>query len=127
MVLSEKLAAGDLTPTQVVACDGLVEDWTPGVYAAGDTRRHGGQTWKCCQGHDSTGNPGWIPGEAPALWTPYHTTDTNRARPWVAPTGAHDAYQTGEVMRWTDGKVYRCAQDATVHGPEELPAAWAAV
>lgn len=33
--------------------------------------------------------------------------------------GAHDAYQTGEWMIWTDGKPYRCTQNATVWGPDD--------
>lgn len=129
MVLLEKITAGDLTPTQVIACDGLVEAWTPGVYTVGEARRHRGQTWRCCQGHDSTANPAWAPGAegTEALWAAYHTMDPARARPWVAPTGAHDAYQTGECMVWSSGAVYRCTADGVVHGPDTRPEAWEAV
>lgn len=34
---------------------------------------------------------------APALWAPYHATDRAHALPWIAPTGAQDAYNAGRV------------------------------
>jgi len=40
-------------------------------------------------------------------------------------TGAHDMYKAGECMIWTDGTVYRCAQD-TVYSPETYAQAWEA-
>ncbi|MFR8332122.1 MAG: hypothetical protein ACLU9S_06985 [Oscillospiraceae bacterium] len=43
---------------------------------------------------------------------------------YVAPTGAHDAYQADEYMRWTNGGLYLCKQDNTVWSPAELPEAW---
>lgn len=113
-----------LTPTQVIACDGLVEEWTPGAYAVGDVRNYAGQTWRCCQAHDSAGNPDWPPDKVPALWAAYHSGSAARARPWVQPTGAHDQYQTGEYMIWTDGLTYQCLQD-TSYSPADQPAAWA--
>ena len=46
---------------------------------------------------------------------------------WHQPTGAHDAYNTGDLMRWTDGKVYRCTMNGCVWAPDVYPAAWEAV
>ncbi len=124
ILLNNAAKAGSLTPTQIVACDGLVEPWAPGGFAAGDIRSEGGHIWHCIQGHDSTGNPEWKPTNARALWAPYHTTDPAKARPYIAPTMAEDAYNKGECMVWTDGNVYRCKRDATVHDPATLPDAW---
>lgn len=124
ILMGASIKAGNLTPTQIIACDGLVEDWTPGNYAVDDVRNYNGQTWRCCQAHDSTSSPDWAPGAVAALWAPYHASEAAYARPWTAPTGAHDAYQSGEVMVWTDGATYQCKQDATVHDPDTLPTAW---
>ena len=124
ILMQQTLQAGKLTPTQIIACDGLVEEWAPGTYKVGDVRNYAGQTWRCCQDHDSTQTTDWTPAAAPSLWAVYHAADPAHARPWVAPTGAHDAYQAGEVMVWTDGKTYLCKQDSTVHDPATLPAAW---
>lgn len=117
-------AEGSMTDDEVLSVSELFPVWRPGAYGLGEVCNHAGQTWQCVQAHDSTGNEGWAPGAAASLWGPYHATDAANARDWIQPTGAHDAYQKGEVMRWTDGKVYRCKQDATVHGPDAPAAAW---
>ena len=127
ILMNSSIQSGALTPTQIIACDGLVEDWAPGAFTVGAVRNHAGQTWECCQAHDSAANPDWAPGAVPALWRPYHSSDPAYARPYVAPSGAHDAYQTGEVMLWSDGQIYRAKQDALVYAPDVLPDAWEVV
>ena len=119
-----RVAAPTAPADDVIADMALLMPWEPGNYAVGNVRTHGGQPWRCCQAHDSTGNDSWAPGAVPALWAPYHAASARWALPWVAPTGAHDAYQAGEYMRWPDGLIYRCKADATVHGPDVLPQAW---
>ena len=118
--------SADRTATEMVAADVLFDGWTTGAYALGDVRRYDGQLWRCCQAHDSTGNASWCPGSVPALWAPYHTTEPRDARPYLQPTGAHDAYMAGEVCSW-EGAVYRCLTDATAYDPTTLPGAWEAV
>ena len=113
--------AGDAA--QVNQNAGLLRAWTAGRYGAGDLRAYNGVPYKCVQAHDSTGNPGWSPTAAPALWTQYHGTSADTARPWLAPTGAHDQYNAGEYMIYTDGKTYKALSD-TVYAPDAYPAAW---
>lgn len=43
---------------------------------------------------------------------------------WVQPTGAHDAYNTGDKMTYTDGKKYVCKVDNCVWGPDVYPDGW---
>ena len=43
---------------------------------------------------------------------------------WVQPTGAHDAYNPGDKMTYTDGKRYVCQMDGCVWGPDAYPAGW---
>lgn len=119
-----RAAAPTAAADDVIADTALLLPWEPGNYAIGDVRVHAGQPWRCCQAHDSTGNDAWAPGAAPALWAPYHATSAKWALPYVQPTGAHDAYQAGEYMRWADELIYKCLADATVHGPDVLPSAW---
>lgn len=87
ILMGASIKADTLTPTQIIACDGLVDDWAPGSYAVGDVRNYAGQTWRCCQAHDSTSSPEWTPGAEAALWAPYHASEAAYARPWVAPSG----------------------------------------
>ena len=42
---------------------------------------------------------------------------------WVAPTGAHDAYMTGDLVTYS-GKVYRCLMDNCVWSPAAYARAW---
>lgn len=120
-------AAPTAAPDDVIADAALLRPWTPGDYAAGDVRVQDGYPYKCCQAHDSSNNPDWDPVTQRALWVPYHAKTAKWALPYVAPTGAHDAYQGGEYMVWTDGHIYRCNTDNTVWGPDTLPDVWEVV
>ena len=109
ILLTQAVEKEQLTPTQVIACDGLVKPWAPGPFTRGDVRTER------------------TPSSQRALWVPFHTTDPTEARPYIAPTMAEDAYQKDEVMLWTDGTVRRSKQDGVVHGPDVLPDAWETV
>lgn len=110
-------------PEKVNELAQTLREWTPGIYQAGDVRARNGTPYKCTQTHDSTITKNWTPENAPALWMQYHGTTKQTARPWIAPTGAHDQYKAGEYMIWTDGKTYRALQD-TAYGPEAYAEAW---
>ncbi len=123
---AEAMAKGAVANV-VIDIGPLIPVWAEGDYDIGDVRMQEGVPWRCCQKHSSKSNAGWKPGNAASLWAPYHATDAAHALPWVKPTGAHDAYQVGEHMIWTDGKVYRCNTAAVVHSPAEIPAVWGVV
>ena len=106
-------AAPTAAPDDVIADAALLQQWVQDGYP-----------YKCCQAHDSTDNPDWDPATQRALWAPYHATTAKWALPHAAPTGAHDAYQDGEYMIWSDGQTYRCNTDNTVWGPDTLPDVW---
>ena len=114
-------AAGDTSALNAVA--DFVRPWKPGPYSVGDVRSWNGAPYQCVQAHDSTDNAGWTPEATPALWMQYHGTSRETARPWVAPTGAHDQYLVGEWMIYTDGETYECISN-TVYAPDAYPAAW---
>lgn len=120
-----RTAAPAAPADDVIADMALLQEWEPGKYAVGDVRVRVGQPRRCLQAHDSTAQgDAWAPENAPALWGPYHATSARWALPWVQPTCADDSYRAGEYMIWTDGLIYRCKADATVHGPDVLPQAW---
>ncbi len=116
-------AAPRMVADDVIACRALAAEWKPGSYAVGDVRNADGVPFRCVQAHDSTGSPDWSPVKAPALWAAYHGRGPETALPWVQPSGAHDLYQAGECMVWTDGRVLRAVQ-ATSYSPGESPGAW---
>lgn len=119
--------APDMAADDVIGVAAVLPPWKEGSHTAGNVVQHNGQPWRCLQDHDSTGNADWCPGKAPSLWGAYHARSAARALPWQAPTGAHDTYNKGEYMVWSDGVTYLCNTDATVYGPDVLPAAWAAI
>ena len=82
----------------------LFEDWKAGVsHAVGDRRQYEGLLYRCVQAH--TSQIGWEPPAVPALWT---RTSTEEWPEWVQPTGAQDAYNTGDKVshngaHWVSG------------------------
>ena len=126
---AQRIAVGAITTPTAATANAIVlimPDWTPGKYAIGDLRRYGGAPYRCVQAHDSTANPGWTPDATPALWAPYHGTSVETARPYVAPTGAQDAYAKGEYVIY-GGKVYVSKIDANTWTPDAYPQGWTLV
>ena len=110
----------------------LYDEWAEGAYQVGDIRlaayEGAHQLWKCRQAHDTATYPDITP-EGTAwrtFWIPFHGTSPETAQDWIAPSGAHDQYEAGEYMVYTDGKTYKCLSD-TVYTPEEYAQAWEVV
>lgn len=95
----------------------------PVTYTAGDVRKQNDIPYRCVTTHTHQGEADWDPAHASSLWAAYHGTSPETARPFVAPTGAHDQYLTGEYVVYTDGKTYKCKQN-TVYSPADFPQAW---
>ena len=103
----------------------LCKPWLPGSHTPGETFTAEGQIWECFQAYDNAVYPDITPGQS-AWYTfnrPYHGTTPETAMPWVSPTGAHDMYQAGEYMIWTDGITYKCLS-ATAYSPADYANAW---
>ena len=75
--------------------------WAPDVYAAG---------WKLVK--ESPEEP-----EGP------DEPITEEYPDWVKPTGAHDAYNTGDIVKY-NGKLYQSTMNGNVWAPDEYPAGW---
>lgn len=93
--------------------------WAVGeAYAVGDRRRHGDKLYKCVQAHTSQAD--WTPDTTPALWVKVSVEEWPE---FVQPTGAHDAYNTGDKVTY-NGKRYVSLIDANVYSPDTYPAGW---
>lgn len=126
-----EIVAGVRTGTDVIACEELLPPWTQkgprgdGSHKLDEPCTHEGQAWRCCQAHNAINNADVKPGQSPAQWAPYHTTDPAMAKPFVQPTGAHDSYLKGEAALWTDGKVYISTMEtANAYSPAAYPQGW---
>lgn len=72
----------------------LFPGWKPDTdYVIGDRRQYNGILWKCIQAHHSQGN--WTPDVSVSLWA---RTSADEFPEWIQPTGASDAYMTGDKV-----------------------------
>lgn len=93
--------------------------WETGTaYAINDRRRYGANLYKCVQAHTSQAD--WTPDATPALWVKVSVEEWPE---FVQPTGAHDAYNTGDKVTY-NGKRYISLIDANVYSPDDYPAGW---
>lgn len=101
-----------LTDEQAEQVPQAFPEWESGVaYAVGDRRRYDGRLYRCVQAH--TSQEGWEPDKTPALWV---RTSADPIPEWVQPTGAHDAYNTGDKVRH-NARVWESLVDANVYEP----------
>lgn len=118
-------AAPAMTNDEIISNRVMCKVWEAGKHTTGEVYSTGDQIWQCIQDYDNEVYPDVIP--LNAAWNvfhkPYHGTTKATARPWVAPTGAHDIYLTGEYMIWSDGLIYECLQD-TNFSPVDYQQAW---
>lgn len=105
----------------------LYASWGAGDHKAGEVYTANGQVWECIQDYDNAVYPDVTPDGAAwgTFHRPLHATKPELARPWVAPTGAHDIYKAGEYMT-QEGVLYKCLED-TAFSPAQYAAAWEVV
>lgn len=99
--------------------DGTWPDWAQpsgalDTYGLGDHTTHNGKVWI-----STVANNVWEPGVSG--WREETTDGTPAA--WVQPTGAHDAYRTGDRVTY-QGHVYESTIDANVWAPDGYPQGW---
>ena len=86
--------------------------WETGkAYAVNDRVQYNGTLYKCIQAHTSQAD--WTPEATPALWV---VVNIEEYPEWVQPTGAHDAYNTGDKVTH-NGKTWVSDVDNNVWEP----------
>lgn len=87
-----------------------------------DIRQYNGVLYKVIQAH--TTQLDWPPDAVPALWVQVNAPDVIPV--WKQPTGAQDAYQTGDKVHFqtVGDPVYRSKIDANVWSPTAYPQGW---
>lgn len=102
----------------------VIDKWAVGTaYYIGDIVMDGEQGYECVQPH--TSQDGWEPHATPALWK-VHEEGGDGIPVWSQPTGAHDAFKTGDKVHYPtiDDPVYESLIDANVYSPEAYPQGW---
>lgn len=106
-------AASTMTDATALTAVELFPAWVVSKsYAVGDRAQYNGTLYKCIQAHTSQSD--WMPDATPALWK---TVSVDEYPEWVQPTGAHDAYNTGDKVTY-NGKRYVCKSDGNVYAPD---------
>lgn len=121
------VAGATLNDEQALVCVRLYRPWEIGkTYAVGDFLTYGTnavgdpQLYKVAQAHTSQAD--WTPDSVPALYIPIGLDDDGYPV-WSQPTGAHDAYNNGDIVNY-NGILYRSLVDGNVYSPDAYPAGW---
>lgn len=89
-------------------------------YKKDDRCQYNGKLYKVLQAH--TSQESWTPDTASSLYV--EISDPSVEYPdFKQPTGAHDAYNTGDKVTF-NGKHYICKMDACTWSPSDYPAGW---
>lgn len=121
------IAGAILTEEQALECVRLYRPWEVGKsYQVGEYLTYGQngvgdpQLYKVVQGHTSQAD--WTPDKTPALYVAIGLDDSGYPV-WSKPTGAHDSYNTGDVVNYND-VLYVSTIDGNIWSPDEYPAGW---
>ena len=93
--------------------------WEPGLSVSVDERyQYNNVLYRVVQAH--TTQDDWTPDKTPALFV---VVSLDEWPEFVQPTGAHDAYNTGDKITF-NGEHYVCKMDGCTWSPQDYPAAW---
>lgn len=122
------VAGATLTDELALECVRLYRPWEVGkAYSVGEFLTYGvngvgdPQLYKVVQNHTSQAD--WKPDATPALYDAIGL-DGDGYPVWSQPTGAHDAYNEGDIVNY-NGTLYESLIDDNVHAPDAYPAGWA--
>ena len=90
-------ASASLSDEDALEAVELFKAWeTDTSYVVDERIRYGDKLYRCVQAHTSQAD--WTPDTTPALWT--EVAKPGEIPVWVQPTGAQDAYQTGDKVHY---------------------------
>lgn len=122
-----QMFAASLTDEKAMEIPAVFDPWKIGkTYAVGDFLTYGvngvgdPQLYKVNQDHTSQAD--WKPDVTPALYTAIGLDDSGYPV-WSQPTGAHDAYNKGDIVNY-NGVLYESVIDGNTYSPDAYPAGW---
>lgn len=125
-----QMFAASLTDKEAMEVATVYDPWKVGkAYKLGDLLLYGEnavgdpQLYRVVQSH--TAQADWTPNVAVSLYKAIGLD--NAGHPvWSQPTGAHDAYNTGDIVNY-NGVLYRSRIDGNVYSPEAYTQGWEVV
>ena len=119
-VMARYINADVLSAEELDQVADMYPEWSAGVgYHVNDIVRYQGKLYITIQQHVS--QVGWESPTVPALFKP--TVQEGIIPDWQQPTGAHDAYNIGDLVRF-NGQVYKSLINGNSWSPAAYPAGW---
>ncbi len=122
-----QMYAASLPEEKALEVATIYDPWTSGKeYKIGEYVTYGTngvgdpQLYKVIQDHASQDN--WRPSSSVSLYSPVGLDDSGYPV-WSQPTGAHDAYNTGDIVNY-NGTLYKSLIDGNTYSPEAYPSGW---
>ena len=122
-----QMFARTLTNDEALEVATVYPAWAEGTaYAVDDIISYGTnnvgdpQLYRVVQAHTSQAD--WTPDSTPALYDAFGLDDGGYPL-WSQPSGAHDAYNTGDIVNY-NGTLYQSTIDGNVWSPDAYPAGW---
>lgn len=119
--------AQTLNEEQAMEICGVYDAWKPDTaYVTGEYITYGensvgdAQLYKVVQAHTSQAD--WTPDVTVSLYTPIGLTEDGYPI-WAQPTGAHDAYNAGDIVEY-NGILYKSLIDGNTFAPDAYPDGW---
>lgn len=122
-----QMYAAGLSEEQAIEVPAIFDPWKSGkVYTVDEMLTYGTnevgdpQLYKVVQAHTSQDD--WTPDKTPSLFAPLGLDDDGYPI-WAQPSGAHDAYNKGDIVNYND-ILYKSLIDGNVYSPDAYPAGW---
>ena len=123
------IAGASLPEEKALECVRLYRQWEVGKkYVEGEYFTYGvngvgdPQLYKVNDGKEHTSQTDWTPDMTPSLYTAVGL-DEEGYPIWSQPTGAHDAYDEGDIVNY-NGTLYESKMNGNVYSPEAYPDGW---
>ena len=123
-----QMFAESLTDEKALEVATVYDQWEVGkAYTAGTFLLYGEngvgdpQLYKVVQDHVSQAD--WTPDATASIYTAIGLDDSGYPV-WSQPTGAHDAYNKGDIVNY-NGTLYQSMIDGNSYSPDAYPAGWA--
>lgn len=125
--LDLRARAAGLTGTEIIAEDTFAPPFDPEKdyreWPVGAPVRDGDQTFTLIQPYNAAHYPGVRPKDYPAGWSPCHTKDPAKAKPYMPPNGQSGLWMLDEVCT-ENGRVYRNKYVNNDFQPSAMPDRW---
>ena len=118
--------AADMDGTAIIAEEQKVPAWCADRdytgWPVGAPVSHDGNVFGLLQPHNAAHYTG-TPATLAALWSPKHTKDPKKAKPYLTPNGTSGLYMVNECCLF-DGAVFSSNKDNNPYSPADYPAWW---